>query len=62
MRYMYTDKPDEGCHEVSPGVFGRPVHAYLMKKMLAAGWKANPSEVAPAEESKTLSMPKKEGK
>ncbi len=45
MRYLYTNTPDDGCHEVSPGVFGRPVHNMHMKRLLAAGWKSNPADV-----------------
>lgn len=59
MRYLYTDKPDDGCHEVAPGVFGRPVHTNQLAKMIKQGWKNSPQEVEPA---KTLSMPKKADK
>lgn len=59
MRYLYTQKPDEGCHEVAPGVFGRPAHTGEIKKLLAAGWKNQPQDFA---NNKTLEMPKKQDK
>lgn len=46
MREMYTTSPDEGCHEVSPGVFCRPVHTSDQKKLMAKGWKFNPGNLA----------------
>lgn len=45
MRYLYTDTCDEGCHEASKGVFGRPVRNDQIKKLMAAGWKADPADV-----------------
>lgn len=44
MIYMYTDSPDEGCHEIE-GVFGRPVFEYEQKILLAKGWKYRASEI-----------------
>ncbi len=38
MRYMYTTKPDEGCHEVESGIYGRPVHTSDEPKLKAKGW------------------------
>jgi len=38
MRYLYTDKPDESCHEVKPGVWGRPCHTSEVPKLVAKGW------------------------
>lgn len=38
MRYMYTTKPDEGCHEVESGIYGRPVQTCDQGKLKAAGW------------------------
>lgn len=52
MRYLYTNKPDEACHEVKPGVFGRPVHRSQERQLRAAGWKVNPNDVQQAKESK----------
>lgn len=51
MKYLYTDKPGEGCHEVN-GVYGRPVHSHQVTKLLRAGWKANPADLPKAKESK----------
>lgn len=45
MRYLYTNTPDEGCHEVEPGVFGRPFHTGQIQKHLKAGWKNSPKDV-----------------
>lgn len=44
MKYLYTDKPDEGCHKVN-GVYGRPVHTDEEKKLKAAGWKEHTYEL-----------------
>lgn len=38
MRYLFTTKPDEGCHEVEPGIFGRPVQACDEPKLKKQGW------------------------
>ena len=38
MRYLYTTKPDEGCHEVEPGIYGRPVQSCDESKLKAEGW------------------------
>lgn len=38
MKYLYTTKPDESCHEVSPGVWGRPVHTSEQPKLMKLGW------------------------
>lgn len=38
MRYMYTTKPDEGCHEVEPGIYGRPVQTCNETKLRKQGW------------------------
>ena len=47
MKYMYTNSPDEGCHEIGEdtGIYGRPVHARDYKKLQAKGWVLNPSDV-----------------
>lgn len=51
MKYLYTDKPDEGCHEVD-GVYGRPVHSHQVTKLLRLGWKANVADVPSTKKSK----------
>lgn len=38
MKYMYTTKPDEGCREVSPGIYGRPVHTSHQSGLRKQGW------------------------
>lgn len=38
MRYMYTTAPDEGCHEVESGIYGRPVQTSDEPKLRAEGW------------------------
>ena len=50
MRYLYTNTPDEGCHEISDGVYGRPCHTAEMPKLKAKGWKERASDV-PVEKS-----------
>lgn len=48
MIVMFTSKPDEGCYEISPGVFGRPVFDYEQKHLVASGWKYRENEVGVA--------------
>ena len=38
MRYMYTTQPDEGCHEVESGIYGRPVRTDQQGMMRKKGW------------------------
>jgi len=38
MRYLYTTNPDEGCHEVAEGIYGRPVQTSEEPKLRKAGW------------------------
>lgn len=38
MRYMYTRTPDEGCHEVESGIYGRPVRTDQQGMMRKKGW------------------------
>lgn len=38
MKYLYTTIPDEGCTEIEPGVFGRPVHTYQEAGLRKLGW------------------------
>lgn len=38
MRYLYTRTPDEGCREIEPGVYGRPVHTYEETGLRKKGW------------------------
>ena len=45
MRYLYTTTPDEGCREVSPGVYGRPVHTTQQAKLKKLGWVDDPSKL-----------------
>jgi hypothetical protein len=44
MRYLYTNKPDQSCHEIN-GVYGRPVHKSEEKKLFAEGWVINSTEL-----------------
>lgn len=45
MQYLYTTTPDKFCHEVSEGVYGRPVHTSEAVKLKAKGWKVNPNDL-----------------
>jgi len=45
MRYLYTTTPDENCHEVTKGIYGRPVHTSQQKALLAQGWKFRVSDL-----------------
>ena len=54
MRYLYTDKPDDWCHEVNPGIYGRPVHTSQEKKLMADGWKVRIEDVQQTEESQKV--------
>lgn len=45
MRYMYTTKPDEHCHEVEKGIYGRPVHSYQESALQKQGWALNISNL-----------------
>ena len=58
MRYMYTDKPDETCHEIN-GVYGRPVFNHEESKLKKLGWSLNPNDVRKAE-SKEVKEAEKE--
>ena len=49
MQYLYTNDPDKDCHEVSPGVFGRPVHTSEQPKLKRRGWAMDPGAVTPAQ-------------
>ena len=44
MHYMYTNEPDEACHEIN-GVFGRPIHTHEKPVLLKKGWVTNPSDL-----------------
>lgn len=50
MRYMYCSESlaDEGCHEVQPGIFGRPVHNNHRNKLKAKGWLERISDFEPS--------------
>ena len=62
MRYMYTNKPDDTCHEIN-GVYGRPVFLQEEAKLKKLGWTLNANqlqqtkseEVKEAEEEAVLS-------
>ena len=45
MRYLYTTKPDELCHEVEKGIYGRPVHTSQQRKLRKLGWVYNISDL-----------------
>lgn len=45
MKYLYTTKPDEHCHEVEPGIYGRPAQTYEQPKLRKLGWVYNISEL-----------------
>lgn len=53
MKYMYTNKPDDLCHEIY-GVMGRPVSTQDQKKLRAKGWVFNPSELAKEDPKKEI--------
>lgn len=38
MKYLYTTKPDEHCHEVEPGIYGRPAQTSEQSKLRKLGW------------------------
>ena len=38
MRYLYTTNPDEGCHEVADGIYGRPTQTSEEPRLRKAGW------------------------
>lgn len=38
MKYLYTTNPDKHCHEVAPGVWGRPAHTSEQAKLRKLGW------------------------
>ena len=64
MIYLYTDKPDDTCHEIN-GVYGRPVHSYEKESLLKKGWVKNASQLSKAksekaEETKTQAELRKE--
>jgi hypothetical protein len=44
MKYMYTNTPDDGCHEIH-GVYGRPVHARDYDMLKKQGWVFNPADI-----------------
>lgn len=45
MRYLYTTQPDEGCHEVEKGIFGRPVHTSDEQRLIKKGWTLRPEDL-----------------
>lgn len=38
MKYLYTTKPDDHCHEVEPGIYGRPAQTSEQAKLRKLGW------------------------
>lgn len=58
MRYLYTNQPDERCHEIN-GVYGRPVFRHEEAKLKKLGWVSN-AEQLPKAESKEVKETKKE--
>lgn len=48
MKYLYTTKPDEHCHEVEPGIWGRPVQTYEQPKLRKKGWTYTVNELKEA--------------
>lgn len=51
MKYLYTNEPDELCHEIA-GVYGRPVHSSDQAALKAKGWKENPNDLQKEEREK----------
>lgn len=49
MKYLYTTKPDETCHEVEPGIWGRPVHTHEQPKLRKKGWVYNVNDLKEAD-------------
>lgn len=45
MRYLYTNNPDEWCHKVADGVYGKPVQASQQAALMAKGWKLKPEQI-----------------
>ena len=54
MKYMYTNTPDEGCHEIADGVYGRPVHQRDYAALRATGWVFNLSNLLPEENTSLI--------
>lgn len=55
MKYMYTNKPDDSCHEIH-GTHGRPVNTYEQVKLKAKGWTFKPGAVEEKAPVKELSI------
>ena len=45
MKYLYTTQPDDKCHEVEPGIYGRPAHTTEQARLRLAGWVYNISDL-----------------
>lgn len=56
MKYLYTDKPDDWCHEIKgfKGVYGKPVHDKDRSNLLKKGWQRLPEQVAPIDQEPEL--------
>ena len=52
MKFLYTTKPDDHCHDFKDGTFGRPVHTTEMKALIEKGWVRNANELAKESNSK----------
>lgn len=50
MRYLYTKEPDDHCHEVEPGIYGRPAHTTEQPKLKAKGWTYTVNELKEADD------------
>ncbi len=59
MQYLYTTDPDDKCHEIKDGIYGRPVHSSQMKAFRAKGWK---SRIQDLEINHGLRKDEKEGR
>ena len=50
MKTMYTSTPDEGCYEVSEGVYARPVRNDLAATLRKIGWRDRPADLPATDE------------
>ena len=41
MKYLYTTEPDDKCHEIEPGIYGRPAHTTEQASLKEKGWTTN---------------------
>lgn len=52
MRYMYTNKPTEGCHYFGGSVYGKPVFPNFQERLLIQGWVFDVSKLPETEKVK----------